>query len=144
MVAEERAYPGPPALQQDPLGSSIDRHLEEISGKLLTDGRAGVAARINALPGLLHRTMNPYRRIRGPVAKLKSRLAVLTQETLPMSMQAHLVELERRHRALEAELADALSHPSTDDLKIAELKRRKLLVKDQMARLQQEGLASVH
>ena len=61
-----------------------------------------------------------------------------------MSMQSHLAELQRRHRALEAELADALSHPSIDDLKIAELKRRKLIVKDQMARLQQEALTSVH
>ena len=52
-----------------------------------------------------------------------------------MSMQAHLAELEKRHRALEVELAEALAHPSTDDLKIAELKRRKLLVKDQIARL---------
>jgi hypothetical protein len=61
-----------------------------------------------------------------------------------MSMQSHLGELERRHRALEDELAEALAHPSTDDLKIAELKRRKLLVKDQIARLQCGAGASVH
>ena len=61
-----------------------------------------------------------------------------------MSMQSHLGELERRHRALEDELAEALAHPSTDDLKIAELKRRKLLVKDQIARLQHGVTASVH
>jgi hypothetical protein len=61
-----------------------------------------------------------------------------------MSMQAHLAELEQRHRALEAELAEALAHPSTDDFKIAELKRRKLLVKDQIARLQNEAVASIH
>ncbi|MEA3024743.1 MAG: hypothetical protein QOF91_28, partial [Alphaproteobacteria bacterium] len=39
-----------------------------------------------------------------------------------MTMQAHLSELERKHRALEDEIADAMTHPSTDDLKIAELK----------------------
>jgi hypothetical protein len=61
-----------------------------------------------------------------------------------MSMQAHLAELEKRHRALEAELAEALAHPSTDDFTIAELKRRKLLVKDQIARLQVEAVASIH
>ena len=60
-----------------------------------------------------------------------------------MSMQSHLAELEKRHRALEAEIAEALMHPSTDDLKIAELKRRKLLVKDEIARLQHEPV-SVH
>ena len=61
-----------------------------------------------------------------------------------MSMQSHLAELEKRHRALEAEIAEARTHPSTDDLKIAELKRRKLLVKDEIARLQQEVFVSVH
>lgn len=61
-----------------------------------------------------------------------------------MSIQTHLAELERRHRALEDEIAEALAHPSTDDLKIAELKRRKLHVKDQLARLRQEAGASVH
>ena len=49
-----------------------------------------------------------------------------------MTMQAHLSELERKHRALEDEIADAMVHPSTDDLKIAELKRKKLLVKDEI------------
>ena len=52
-----------------------------------------------------------------------------------MSMQAHLAELERKHQALESELADALAHPSVDDMTIAELKRRKLQVKDEIARL---------
>jgi len=55
-----------------------------------------------------------------------------------MSMEAHLAELERRHRALEDEINEARAHPSVDDLEIGELKRRKLLVKDQIARLQME------
>ena len=53
-----------------------------------------------------------------------------------MSTEAHLAELERRHRALEAEIVEARTHPSIDDLQIVELKRRKLLVKDEIARLQ--------
>ena len=61
-----------------------------------------------------------------------------------MSIQAHLAELEKRHRALETELAEALAHPSTDDFRIAELKRRKLLVKDEIARLQNGAVASIH
>jgi hypothetical protein len=52
-----------------------------------------------------------------------------------MALQAHLVELERKHKSLENELHDALIHPSTDDLQIVELKRRKLMVKDQIERL---------
>ena len=61
-----------------------------------------------------------------------------------MSMQSHLAELGRRHRALEEEISEALAHPSTDDLKLAELKRRKLLVKDEIARLQNGADVRVH
>jgi Uncharacterized small protein len=57
-----------------------------------------------------------------------------------MSIETHLAELERRHRALDAEIAEARAHPSVDDLQIVELKRRKLLVKDEIARLQMDGL----
>jgi len=59
-----------------------------------------------------------------------------------MSMQSHLAELEKRHQALEAEINDCLMHPATDDLRIVELKRRKLQVKDEIERLRQN--ASVH
>jgi hypothetical protein len=59
-----------------------------------------------------------------------------------MSIQEHLVELEAQHRALENQLSDALKHRSTDDTKIAELKRRKLHVKDEIARMQ--ASTSVH
>jgi hypothetical protein len=61
-----------------------------------------------------------------------------------MSMQAHLAELERKHQALEDEIAEAMNHPSTDDLKIAELKRRKLLVKDEIERLRLGAGVSLH
>jgi hypothetical protein len=61
-----------------------------------------------------------------------------------MSIQSHLAELERRHRALEDEITDALAHPSTDDLTIAELKRRKLQVKDEIARLRHAASQTVH
>jgi len=59
-----------------------------------------------------------------------------------MAIESHLAELEKRHQALELEITEALTHPSTDDLKIAELKRRKLHVKDEIARLRLE--TSVH
>ena len=52
-----------------------------------------------------------------------------------MAMQSHLAELEKRHQALEAEIMEAMTHPSSDDLKIVELKRKKLHVKDEIARL---------
>jgi hypothetical protein len=52
-----------------------------------------------------------------------------------MSLQSHLAELEKRHQALEAQINDCLVHPATDDLKVVELKRRKLQVKDEIERL---------
>jgi len=61
-----------------------------------------------------------------------------------MPLQNHLTELERRHQALEREIQDALAHPSTDDLKLAELKRRKLQLKDQIMRLKDSDRQSVH
>ena len=59
-----------------------------------------------------------------------------------MSIQTHLAALESRHQALERDIYEAQMHPSCDDLTIAELKRRKLLVKDEIARMQME--ISVH
>jgi hypothetical protein len=53
-----------------------------------------------------------------------------------MSSEAHLAELVKRHEALEREIAEAMSHPSVDTVEITELKRRKLHLKDEIARLQ--------
>ena len=52
-----------------------------------------------------------------------------------MSMESHLAELERRHRALERQIEEALTHPGTDSLEIASMKRRKLQLKDEIARI---------
>jgi hypothetical protein len=57
-----------------------------------------------------------------------------------MAIESHLAELEKRHEALEQQIVEALSHPSTDDLQLLELKRRKLHVKDEIARLRHETL----
>jgi hypothetical protein len=64
------------------------------------------------------------------------------QMEVPMAIQAHLAELERKHEALENQLHDALNHPSTDDITIVEIKRRKLQVKDEIERLRSS--ATVH
>jgi hypothetical protein len=53
-----------------------------------------------------------------------------------MSLQAHLSELAAKHKALESELADALAHPASTDQEIAELKRRKLRIKDEISRIE--------
>ncbi|MEW6641653.1 MAG: DUF465 domain-containing protein [Pseudomonadota bacterium] len=61
-----------------------------------------------------------------------------------MAIEAHLVELERKHRVLESELHDAMRHLSTDNLWIVELKRRKLMVKDEIERLKQAASDTLH
>ena len=58
-----------------------------------------------------------------------------------MSLQAHLGELHAKHKALEAELADAMNHPASSDAEIAELKRKKLKIKDEISRLEHQHAA---
>jgi hypothetical protein len=77
------------------------------------------------------------------VSPIKSQGFILPRR-LRMAIQAHLVELERKHKVLENELHEALLHLSTDDLEIAELKRRKLMVKDQIERLKQQSDETLH
>jgi hypothetical protein len=88
-----------------------------------------------------------HRQIRAEVYTHESgsnlRLAI-NQGGFRMAIQAHLVELERKHKSLENELHEALIHLSTDDLQIAELKRRKLMVKDQIERLKQSANGTLH
>ena len=55
-----------------------------------------------------------------------------------MSLQAHLSELAAKHKALETELADALAHPASTDQEIAELKRKKLRIKDEISRIESQ------
>jgi hypothetical protein len=53
-----------------------------------------------------------------------------------MSIESHLEALERRHEALAKEIDDVLkSHPSVDPVELASLKRKKLHLKDEIARL---------
>ena len=52
-----------------------------------------------------------------------------------MSLASHLEELKRKHGDIERKLDEAMLHPSVDDLEIANLKRRKLALKDEMEKL---------
>ncbi|MGE4372536.1 MAG: YdcH family protein [Xanthobacter sp.] len=52
-----------------------------------------------------------------------------------MSIQSHLQELKRRHAALDQELDRELARPATDDGRVAELKRKKLALKEQILKL---------
>ena len=49
-----------------------------------------------------------------------------------MAIDARIRELGNRHRSLEAAIEDELSRPATDSLRLWELKRRKLRLKEEM------------
>ncbi|MGL4279613.1 MAG: YdcH family protein [Albidovulum sp.] len=52
-----------------------------------------------------------------------------------MSVESHLAQLERKHQALEQAIASEMAHPHHDEAKIATMKRKKLLLKDEIAKL---------
>ena len=55
-----------------------------------------------------------------------------------MALDAHLEELSEKHRALDRKIEEELARPTSDDLKVAEWKRQKLRLKDEIERLRHE------
>jgi hypothetical protein len=53
-----------------------------------------------------------------------------------MTTEGHIAALERRHRELERQIDDEMTHITHDDMMIAALKRKKLEIKDELKRLQ--------
>jgi hypothetical protein len=54
-----------------------------------------------------------------------------------MTIASHLVELRKKHDTLSEKVEHAQRSPGADDLKIAELKKQKLRIKEEIARLSQ-------
>lgn len=52
-----------------------------------------------------------------------------------MSLNAHLDELRKKHEAIATRIESESRSPATDHLKITEMKREKLRLKDQIMRL---------
>lgn len=59
-----------------------------------------------------------------------------------MTTESHLAALERRHRELDRQIEDEMAHVSYDDLLVAALKRKKLEIKDELARLKAGDMAA--
>ena len=53
-----------------------------------------------------------------------------------MTVASHIAELKRKHENLSEAVATAQRAPGTDDLRIAELKKQKLKIKEEISRLQ--------
>ncbi|MCC5969596.1 MAG: DUF465 domain-containing protein [Pararhodobacter sp.] len=52
-----------------------------------------------------------------------------------MSLTSHLAELRRKHELLSDKVVEAQRAPGTDDLAIAEMKKQKLRLKEEIGRL---------
>ncbi len=52
-----------------------------------------------------------------------------------MSMSSHLQQLRQKHETLSSEVEAAQRSPAIDDLQITELKKQKLQIKEEIARL---------
>ncbi len=52
-----------------------------------------------------------------------------------MSVTAHLQELRRKHQVLSAEVEQAQRSPGVSDYEIAEMKKQKLRLKEEISRL---------
>ncbi len=57
-----------------------------------------------------------------------------------MSLSSHLQELKRKHASLSAAVEEAQRAPGIDGLHIAEMKRQKLRLKEEITRLSSERL----
>jgi hypothetical protein len=49
-----------------------------------------------------------------------------------MALESRLRELDNRHRKLDRTIEQELTHPASDDIRIAELKRQKLRLKEEI------------
>ncbi len=56
-----------------------------------------------------------------------------------MTTEGHIAALERRHKDLERQIEDEMTHLAHDDMMIAALKRKKLEVKDELTKLQAQA-----
>jgi hypothetical protein len=56
-----------------------------------------------------------------------------------MSLDSHLTELVRRHQAMDSAIALEEQHPSVDDVKLHEMKRKRLQLKDEIEKIRQEN-----
>jgi hypothetical protein len=52
-----------------------------------------------------------------------------------MTTEGHIAALERRHKELEHQIDDEMTHLAVDDLMVAALKRKKLEIKDELQKL---------
>ena len=55
-----------------------------------------------------------------------------------MSLSAHIEELMEKHQSIQRQIEMEMSRPLVDSLKVSELKRRKLRLKEKIEKLKSE------
>ncbi len=60
-----------------------------------------------------------------------------------MSVTAHLSELVEKHRALERSIEEEMSRPYADTVRVSEMKKKKLRLKEEIERLRMDSV-SIH
>ena len=59
-----------------------------------------------------------------------------------MSLFAHIEELTEKHQAIHRQIELEMSRPLVDSLKVSELKRRKLRLKEKIEKLKSERVVA--
>jgi len=60
-----------------------------------------------------------------------------------MTISAHLDALQKKHETLESQINSALASPSSSDLDISDMKRKKLQLKDEIEKLRLQANGSM-
>ncbi len=55
-----------------------------------------------------------------------------------MSLFAHIEELIEKHQTMQRQIEEEMNHPLVDSLKLSELKRKKLRLKEKIEKLKAE------
>jgi hypothetical protein len=66
---------------------------------------------------------------------LRGLAVVAIKGELGMSFDTHVEQLTQKHAALEATIHEETIRPNPDELRIAQLKKEKLKIKDEIVRL---------
>ncbi len=59
-----------------------------------------------------------------------------------MSLFAHIEELTEKKESLQRQIEEEMNHPLVDSLKVSELKRKKLRIKEKIEKLKAEQNAA--
>jgi len=59
----------------------------------------------------------------------------MIERRLPMSLSSHVEELKKKHQSLSEQVEEVQRSPGATDFEISELKKQKLRVKEEIARL---------